>query len=399
MWVCCARSAARLLHQHRRCGVPDVSSERRDRAHGAPGSARPAKFKLTLSVLVLTSFMGASMKYSCISADDHIDLRFLQGHFDQSRAGSPERPGAACVPADNDRYKPEDGMSDWVVEDRVMGPWGCSTAAQASGNAWAIERGGALEVDVLRPTTAELRLADMDRDGVEASIMYGPPDPFFIDDPEIRHATFRAFNDWVLEFEKAAPERLVAVAQLDYLDPEFSAQEFERTAALGIRHVNVLAATAEPSWYEKEWERFWAIANETKIPVGSHLTVVVQRERSDPSKPAFGSAVFNLGQQLVEPYAGLILHGIFDRYPDVRTVMAESQISWVPNMIQTLDNGWERGRAGTVPGINAACEQKPSEYFREEHLDDVPRRSVWRADAADALRRSGHVGVGLPAPR
>jgi predicted TIM-barrel fold metal-dependent hydrolase len=304
------------------------------------------------------------MQYSCISADDHIDLRFLPKDIFTSRVPAALKDRVPrVVPTNNERYKPEDGMSDWVVEDRVMGPWGCYTAAQASGNAWAIERGGSLEVDVLRPTTAELRLADMDRDGVQASIMYGPPDPFFIDDPEIRRATFRAFNDWVLEFEKAAPERLVAVAQLDYLDPEFSADEFERTAALGIRHVNVLAATAEPSWYEKEWDRFWAIANETKIPVGSHLTVVVQRERRDPSKPNYGGAVFNLGQQLVEPYAGLILRGTFDRYPDVRTVMAESQVSWVPNMIQTLDNGWERGRAGTIPGIFAACEQKPSEYF------------------------------------
>jgi predicted TIM-barrel fold metal-dependent hydrolase len=193
--------------------------------------------------------------------------------------------------------------------------------------------------------------------------MYGPPDPFFIDDPEIRHATFRAFNDWVLEFEKAAPERLIAVAQLDYLDPEFSAEEFERTAALGIRHVNVLAATAEPSWYEPEWERFWSIADETDIPVGSHLTVVVQRERKNPSKPNYGGAVFSLGQQLVEPYAGLILNGVLDRHPGVKTVMAESQISWVPNMIQTMDSGWRRGRIGTVPGFNAACKLKPSEYF------------------------------------
>lgn len=119
------------------------------------------------------------MKYSCISADDHIDLRFLPKDIFTSRVPAALKDRVPrVVPTNNERYKPEDGMSDWIVEDRVMGPWGCYTAAQASGNAWAIERGGALEVDVLRPTTAELRLADMDRDGVEASIMYGPPDPF-----------------------------------------------------------------------------------------------------------------------------------------------------------------------------------------------------------------------------
>jgi predicted TIM-barrel fold metal-dependent hydrolase len=332
------------------------------------------------------------MEYSCISADDHIDLRFLPKDLFTERVPAALKDRVPrVVPAANARVE---GMWDWVVEDRVMGPWGCYTAAQASGNKWAIERGGSLEVDVLRPTIAELRLADMDRDGVQASVLYGPPDPFLIDDREIRRATFRAFNDWVLEFETAAPERLIAVAQLDYLDPEFSADEFERTAALGIRHVNVLAATAEPAWYDKEWDRFWAIANETGIPVGSHLTVVVQRERRDPSRPAFGNAVFNLGQQLVEPYAGLILSGIFDRYPGVKTVMAESQVSWVPHMIQTLDNGWQRGRAGTIPGIFAACELPPSEYFKNNiwmtFQDDAfgvkmlpmlfPDRVMWASD-------------------
>lgn len=265
-------------------------------------------------------------------------------------------------------------MWDWVADGKVLGPWGCYPA-QRSGSRWAIERGGALEPDVLRPTIPELRLADMDRDGVQASVMYGPTDPFLIDDDQVRHATFRAFNDWVLEFEKVAPERLIGVAQLDNQDPEFSADELERTASLGIRHVNVLSATASPSWYEPSWERFWSIADETNIPIGSHLTVVVRRAR-DTDKPNYGGAVFSLGQQLVEPFSGLILTGCFDRHPGLKTVMAESQVSWVPNMIQTLNTGWTRGRAGSLPSVNSACKLKPSEYFE---------RNIWMTFQDDAF--------------
>jgi len=43
-----------------------------------------------------------------------------------------------------------------------------------SGRRSALERGGVLEPGVLRPTTTALRLADMDRDGVDATVMYGP---------------------------------------------------------------------------------------------------------------------------------------------------------------------------------------------------------------------------------
>jgi predicted TIM-barrel fold metal-dependent hydrolase len=306
------------------------------------------------------------MDYQLISADDHLDIRFFPKDMFTSRVPAELKERVPHVVAtDNERYKPGDGMWDWVVDGKAIAPWGCYTASQGSGAMWALERGGALEPDVLRPTTPKLRLEDMDRDGVQASVMYGPPDPFFIGDPEVRRWTFRAFNDWVLEFCESSPERFIGVAQLDYEDPDFSAEELERVAARGVRHVNVLAARAKPAWYDPAWERFWSVAEETGIPVGSHLAVVQGRDRPAGERRSYGAAVFNLGQQLVEPYAGLILTGVLDRHPGLKVVMAESGISWVPYMIQTLDNGWERARAGTAPPAAGSCERRPSEYFAD----------------------------------
>ena len=345
-----------------------------------------------------------SMEYKVISADDHLDIRFFPKDIFTSRGfpADAEGPGAARGRRpNNERYKPEDGMSDWVCGDKVMAPWGCYTAAQGSGAMWAIERGGSLRVDELRPTTPEYRLEDMDRDGIQASVMYGPPDPFFIDDPEIRRVTFRAYNDWLVEFCSYAPDRFIGVAQLDYEDPEFSADELARTAEAGLKHVNVLAARAKPAWYEPEWERFWSIAEETGIPVGSHLTVVQRRDRvAGEGGRNYGGAVFSLGQQLVEPYAGLILSGVLDRHPGVKVVMAESGIAFVPNMIQTLDVGWKRAHAGTAPATVGGCERPPVSHFRD---------NIWMTFQEDPgtaspmlpllLRGPRHVGVGLPAPR
>jgi hypothetical protein len=41
----------------------------------------------------------------------------------------------------------------------------------------------------LRPTTPELRLQDMDRAGIDATVMYGPTDPFYSDDPDVRYSS------------------------------------------------------------------------------------------------------------------------------------------------------------------------------------------------------------------
>src|ERR1700683_4262004 len=55
---------------------------------------------------------GGVMKYSCISADDHIDLRFLPKDIFTSRVPAALKDRVPrVVPTNNERYKPEDGMS------------------------------------------------------------------------------------------------------------------------------------------------------------------------------------------------------------------------------------------------------------------------------------------------
>src|SRR5438309_11068924 len=90
---------------------------------------------------------------------------------------------------------------------------------------WASERGGVMREGGLRPTTADLRLTDMDRDGVDASAMYGPTDPLAIADPELRRCCYEAYNDWLIEFRAAKPERLTGVAQLSMEGREFARAE------------------------------------------------------------------------------------------------------------------------------------------------------------------------------
>src|SRR5439155_1468453 len=81
-------------------------------------------------------------------------------------------------------------------------------------------KGGVLEPGVLRPTTTELRLTDMDRDGIDATVMYGPIVPWLIQDPDLREVCYRAYNDWLVEFCGTAPDRLVGAGLIPIDDAE-----------------------------------------------------------------------------------------------------------------------------------------------------------------------------------
>jgi predicted TIM-barrel fold metal-dependent hydrolase len=325
--------------------------------------------------------MAGNQMHRFISADDHIDLRWLPKDLWTSRLPAHLRErGPRVVESDKGSF--------WTWEGKTFSPHGYYTAAQGSGAMWAIERGGVMREGELRPTTAELRLSDMDRDGADVSVMYGPTDPMPIENPELRRCCYEAYNDWLGEFCAARPDRLIGVPQLSLEDPQCARDELERLAKRGsLRHVNILASRATPPVYDDAWEPFWALAEETGVPVGFHLAVLVKKTRLVEDngndnlviKTASHFAHEPPGIQLLEPITGLIFNGVFDRHPRVKIVMAEAGLAWVPSMIQMLDIWYERTRAGRrLTGDKPIIlpELLPSEYFH---------RQIWISFVDDPL--------------
>ncbi len=317
-----------------------------------------------------------------VSADDHIDLRWLPKDLWSSRLPVKLRERGPRV-AENDKG------AFWTWEGQTFSPHGYYTAAQGSGAMWAIERGGVMREGELRPTTAALRLADMDRDGATASIMYGPTDPMAIADSELRRCCYEAYNDWLSEFCAAQPDRLIGVAQLSMEDPDAARAEIERLAKRGgVRHVNILASRAIPPVYDAAWEPFWSLAEEVDIPIGFHLAVLVKKTRLDEANRGAADLVIATasryaqeppGLQLLEPITGLIFAGVLDRHSRIKIVMAEAGLAWVPSMIQGLDIWYQRTRDGRRligNGPIALPKLLPSEYFH---------RQIWLSFVDDPL--------------
>ncbi|HXT56629.1 MAG TPA: amidohydrolase family protein [Candidatus Eisenbacteria bacterium] len=316
--------------------------------------------------------MANEIKHRFISADDHIDLRWLPKDLWSERLPARLRErGPRVVDTEKGEY--------WTWEDRLFSPHGYYTAAQGSGAMWAIERGGVMREGELRPTSAALRLIDMDRDGADASIMYGPTDPMEFTDAELRRSCYEAYNNWLIEFCSAATSRLIGVPQLSMEDPGDARHELERLAKkTRVRHVNILASRATPPVYDRAWEPFWTLAEELGIPVGFHLAVLVKRTPVDDhdrsaSNPAIAVASRFAkeppGIQLLEPITGLIFAGVFDRHPQLKIVMAEAGLAWIPMMIQGLDIWYQRTRDGrrlTADHPTALPKLLPSEYFHRQ---------------------------------
>jgi predicted TIM-barrel fold metal-dependent hydrolase len=208
----------------------------------------------------------------------------------------------------------------------------------------------------------------MDRDGVDATVMYGQTTAFATDDAGLRPLVYAAYNDWVWDFCRQNPARLVGVAQLPAEDAAAAIQELGRAVRIGFRHVNVMAAIAEIPVYDHQWERFWALAEETGVSVAFHLGGgPAPQGPLVPESVRSALRVIEVPQQLAGPISGVILTGVLDRYPNVKLVMAESGIGWVPFMIQCLDASYQAMRANRWPGRETTIAKlTPSEYFERQ---------------------------------
>ena len=146
-----------------------------------------------------------------------------------------------------------------MCEDRVIGRSGMPAKSAVAKSLSAIGRAG-IDDDGFRAGTPKLRLEDMDRDGLWASVIYGPLSLGFpIDDPALQNACFAAWNDWAVEeFNAVAPDRLCVLAFLPGHSPEAAAAELERCAARG--HRGAIIGVFDIDVGDPAWDRLWAAA-------------------------------------------------------------------------------------------------------------------------------------------
>jgi aminocarboxymuconate-semialdehyde decarboxylase len=88
--------------------------------------------------------------------------------------------------------------------------------------------------------SADVRLAAMDRSGVDRQVLSPTPVFFAYDQPAgAAAATAAIFNDLALEIAAEAPERLVPFCQVPLQDPDAACRELDRAVEAGHRGVEI----------------------------------------------------------------------------------------------------------------------------------------------------------------
>ena len=81
------------------------------------------------------------------------------------------------------------------------------------------------------------RIKEMAKDGVSAEVLYPTLglSLFGLDDAALQEACFRVYNDWLIDYCRVSPQRLVGIAAIPAYDIDHGVQELERCARAGLK--------------------------------------------------------------------------------------------------------------------------------------------------------------------
>ena len=191
---------------------------------------------------------------------------------------------------------------------------------------WQVEAG--IDAEVMNPTTM-------------LGIMRNPDVP-------VLQACSEVFNDWLAEFVSYSPKRLIGISTIPMNDVEWAVNELERTLRNGLNSpmINCQPPEGCPPYRDPVYDKFWAAAEEAGVPVTLHILTgkvvdalflarMGQTPEETAANPGLWIDLFIEAQTVLAN--DFIYGGILDRFPNLKVLCSEFEVSWIPGFMSRLD--------------------------------------------------------------
>lgn len=217
------------------------------------------------------------------------------------------------------------------------------------------------------------RLADMDLNRTERSLCF-PTFPRFAGqtfteakDKQLALACVHAYNDWMIEeWCGDSAGRLIPLCIVPMWDPALAAAEIRRNAARGC----VAAAFTElpanlglPSIHDarRYWDPFFEACAETGTVICMHIGSGSKFQTTSQDAPqGVGIALTSLNAYM--SMADWLLSGALARFPRLKIAFSESQVGWMPFLLERVDTVYLKSKAWAE--LDPAITELPSSYVK-----------------------------------
>lgn len=235
--------------------------------------------------------------------------------------------------------------------------------------------------DANRNWDSGVRQAALEADGIVGEVVYPNTIPPFFPtsglvtptppsaDYEMRLAGLRAHNRWLAEWCAQVPGRRAGIGQILLNDVGEAVQDVNWIADHGLRGGALLPGIPPGSGidpiHSPVYDPVWQACEERGVVVNVH------GGGGSPNEGWFPATLvlFVLEASFFShrPVWSLVMGGVFDRFPELRLVVAEAGSKWIPGTLKAMDAmqaKQDEGRIGALTFIEPfRLSRKPSEYW------------------------------------
>ncbi|WP_022721045.1 amidohydrolase family protein [Rhodopseudomonas sp. B29] len=174
-------------------------------------------------------------------------------------------------------------------------------------------------------------------------------------------ALARAMNDWQVEHWIRREPRLRASVLIAQEDAVASVREIEaRAGDPNFTQLLLLPRTDEPLGRRRYWPILEAAAA-AGLPVAVHVGGTNGHPSTAGGWPSYYMEEHHaVSQNMQAVLTSLVFEGVFERIPNLRVVIMEGGLGWIPSLAARMDKHWARLRS-EVPHLK----RPPSDYVRD----------------------------------
>ena len=207
------------------------------------------------------------------------------------------------------------------------------------------------------------RMADQDRDGVTAEVIYPTVGMLLCNHPDFdyKKACFDAYNLWISEYCAAHPDRLIGQGQTAMRSPEEGIEDLRKMKALGLKGIMMTGNPKLEDYDSPIYSPFYEAAIDLEMPLSFHI-LTSKQDGIDQARGPKLNGFLGIIRGCQDIIGTFILGGVFERHPKLKIVCVEADAGWVPHYMYRMDHAYDRHRYWLPAG---QLSKMPSEYFRE----------------------------------
>lgn len=211
--------------------------------------------------------------------------------------------------------------------------------------------------------TAEAKIADMDRLGVDMQLLSPAPAQYYYwAEPDAARQAARMINDKIAATVAAHPDRFAGLGTIPMQDPQMAVAELRRCMGeLGLKGVEISTSVSGAELSEERFRPFFAAAEELSAFVFMHPMGFSHGERLN--QHYFNNVIGNPLDTTVA-VSHLIFGGVLDDHPGLRICLAHGG-AYLASYSGRMDHAY-RTRSDCQ-----CCKRLPSSYLKDFWYDTV----------------------------